>query len=55
MSGGDGFYLATYNGATWTEDTTNRPLMQLIIADWTEPVGGGGGATQLIGGGLVRS
>lgn len=39
--------LSTWNGATWTDDDTMMPLTEPILADITEPAGGGGG-------GLIR-
>lgn len=40
--GGD-FYLSTYNGASWADTNTTRPLVELILDDITEPAGGAGG------------
>lgn len=38
------FALSTRTDAgAWTNDATRRPIMELILADWTEPTGGGGG------------
>lgn len=37
------FHLATYNGSVWADDTTVRPLVELLFDDITEPAGGGGG------------
>lgn len=39
--GGIGWYLSTRTGAGWTDVTTKRPLIDLIIGDWTAPSGGG--------------
>lgn len=41
--GGTSVHLATYNGSAWTDDQTVRPMVELILADITEPAGGGGG------------
>lgn len=41
------------NGA-WTDTATIRPFIDLILADITEPTGGGGGIAVLTGGGLAR-
>lgn len=50
--GGD-FYLSTRADAgAWTDDTTKRPAMELILADITEPAGGSGGGGRVIGGGF---
>lgn len=40
--GGSYCCLSTYNGSVWTDDTTVRPWMELILDDITEPSGGGG-------------
>lgn len=40
--GGENFNACTRAGGVWTEDTAARPLIALILADWTEPAGGGG-------------
>lgn len=58
MSGGDGLYLATYDGSSWTETTTTMPYIEPIFADWTEPAGGGGGLGNRIisaSGGLIMA
>jgi hypothetical protein len=41
--GGTDFYLSTYNGSAWSDDTATRLMVEPILADWTEPAGGGGG------------
>jgi hypothetical protein len=51
LPGGDGWFLATWNGSAWTEFQAQRPLIELALADWTA---GGGGIAALTGGGLVR-
>ncbi len=35
--------LSTYNGSSWTDDTTVRPFVELILDDMTQQAGGGGG------------
>jgi hypothetical protein len=47
--GGSDFHYATYDGATWSDDTTVRPFVDLILDDITEPAGGGGGIIGVIG------
>lgn len=37
---GTEWYLATFDGSTWTHDTTVRPWLELILEDVTEPTGG---------------
>jgi hypothetical protein len=44
--GGDGFYLATFNGTSWSEDRTTRPLMNFTFKDITP---GGGGRSYILG------
>jgi hypothetical protein len=53
--GGANFHFATYDGATWTDDDTVRPYVELIVDDATEPAGGGGGIIypRSLSGGLV--
>lgn len=51
--GASNFILSNYNGSSWTDDATIRPLVELILEDVTEPAGGGGAAL-LIGGSLVQ-
>jgi len=38
----------------FTETTTRRPIMELILDDFTEPAGGSGGGGRIIGGTVVR-
>jgi hypothetical protein len=42
LNGGDGFYLGTFNGTSWSTDQTVRPLVEPIFEEWTEPAAGGG-------------
>lgn len=52
--GGTAVHLATYDGATWSDVQTARPMMELIFDDLTEPAGGSGGGLRLAGhGGLA--
>jgi hypothetical protein len=41
--GGDGLYLATWNGSAWTADQTQRPYVELILDDATALSGSGSG------------
>lgn len=44
--GGQDFMLSTRtNAGAWTDTATKRFLAALILSDWTEPAGGGGGST----------
>lgn len=44
MPGGStNFLFSSYDGSSWTDDATQRPVAELILADITEPSGGGGG------------
>lgn len=44
MGGGPAFaYTERTDAGAWTEDTAKRPLINLILADITEPAAGGGG------------
>jgi len=45
--GGTAFAALSRAGGAWTVDTTSRPLMSLILADWT--VAAGGGLARIIG------
>jgi hypothetical protein len=49
--------LVTYNGSSWTETDTTIPLIELILADITEPAGGSGGVMNnpLMTGGMQRT
>lgn len=42
LDGGASMILSNYNGTSWTDSPTIRPLMELILDDWTEPSGGSG-------------
>lgn len=35
--------LSTYDGASWSDDNTVMPQVELLLSDWTEPSGGAGG------------
>lgn len=52
---GTSAHLATFDGSSWSDDQTVRPDVELILADWTEPSGGGGGIIRAmpLTGGLV--
>jgi hypothetical protein len=39
-----------WNGSAWSDTATYMPWVELLIDDWTEPAGGGGGSTRVIGG-----
>lgn len=41
--GASNFIVSDYNGSAWTDNAVVRPQMELILADITEPAGGGGG------------
>jgi hypothetical protein len=45
--GGSMACMGRFDGTSWTDDTTVRPWMELILDDFTEPTGGGGGAVIL--------
>lgn len=50
FGGGADWHLSTRTDVgAWTDVTTKRPMMELIIDDWTEPAGGGGSANLLHG------
>jgi hypothetical protein len=53
--GGANFHFATFDGSSWSDDTTVRPFVELILDDITEPAGGGGGIIypRSMNGGLV--
>jgi hypothetical protein len=53
--GGADFHFATFDGSSWSDDTTVRPFVELILDDITEPAGGGGGIIypRSLSGGLV--
>jgi hypothetical protein len=54
--GGQDFaYSTRVDAGAWTQDATKRLLLELILADVTEPAGGGGGSTRLVNGGLVAA
>lgn len=40
--GGSAIILSNFNGTSWTDSPTIRPLMELIVDDWTEPSSSGG-------------
>jgi hypothetical protein len=40
---GDSWILSTYNGSTWSDTATTRPMVVPIFADITASAGGGGG------------
>jgi len=42
--GGAVCIMGRSDGTTWTDDTTVRPWMELILDDFTEPTGGSGGS-----------
>ena len=46
---GASMFLATWDGAAWTDLTTTRPMAELIFQDITQSAGGGGGQ-RVIGG-----
>lgn len=48
---GDAIYYASFNGTSWSADDTERPMIDLILSDITEPAGGGGGIVKLAGNG----
>lgn len=48
--GGSYCCLSTYNGSVWTDDTTVRPWMELIVDDWEEPSSSGGLVAPIISG-----
>ena len=55
LPGGQLFYLATRTDAgAWRETTTRRPYMGLLIDQFDDGVGGGGGVGSLIGGLIVK-
>jgi hypothetical protein len=39
-----------WDGAAWNDTSTYMPWVELLIDDWTEPAGGAGGSTRVIGG-----
>jgi hypothetical protein len=41
-TGGATWCLSTYNGSAWTDDTTVRPLVDLLVDDMTQASAGGG-------------
>lgn len=43
--GGDIYISKRVDSGAWTDETNGRLLVDLIIDDWTEPAGGGGGGT----------
>jgi hypothetical protein len=47
--GGSNVHLATFDGSSWTDDTTVRPAAELILEDITEPAGGSGAINPLNG------
>lgn len=51
--GGTAWRLATFDGSSWTSDTTTRPMAELILGDMTATGGGGGAAMLINSGGLV--
>jgi len=52
-SGGQLFFLSTRTDAgAWTDTTTKRPLLGLIITDWSVSSGGG---SSLVNGSLIQS
>lgn len=51
--GGTSFHLATFDGSSWTDDQTVRPMAKFWLDEITVPAGGGGGGP-LIGGRLIR-
>ena len=53
--GGSEFHFSTFDGSNWSDDTTVRPMVSLILDDITEPAGGGGGLIlpRSLNGGLV--
>jgi hypothetical protein len=48
--GGQNFAYGTWSANVFTPAATQRLFCDLILADWTEPTGGGGGSTRVIGG-----
>jgi hypothetical protein len=48
--GGQNFAYGTWATNVFTPSATSRLFCDLILADWTEPTGGGGGSTRVIGG-----
>lgn len=53
--GGSAYHHATYNGSAWSDVQDVRPIAELILADISEPAGGGGGIImpRSLNGGLV--
>lgn len=47
--GGTSWIAGTWNGSAWTDIATERPFMQPVVSDITEPAGGGGGIIGVIG------
>lgn len=45
--------LTTFDGSTYTDDTTVVPALEMELEDITEPAGGGGGGGLLVGGGMT--
>jgi hypothetical protein len=39
--GGADFLLSTWNGSAWSDSAASRPVVEPVLADITEPVGGG--------------
>lgn len=52
LSLGTSCCLSSYDGSSWTDDATVRPLLELILEDMTAS-GGGGGGGHVIGGGAA--
>lgn len=50
---GTGFTFSSRSGGDWTDNTSRRPCMQLILSD-IEPGAGGGGASRVIGSRIIR-
>lgn len=38
--GTNAFFTSREEGGAWTDDTLTRPMIELVLADWTKPSGG---------------
>ena len=38
--GGQDWCLSEYNGSSWSDTTTERPIIDLLLKEWTSPSGG---------------
>lgn len=53
--GGSSFVFSSYDGSSWTDDTTLRPEVEITLDDITEPAGGGGASfPNMLRGGPVQ-